>query len=235
MNNGMFGTLFCVQHTVTGEVFTAKHVRADQHSARREAAILHRVRNEPTVIGLYALFAAPRSSVIVTDFVVGGDLVERTARTDFVLNESKCKNYVRQICEGLGHIHACGVVHLDLKPFSIVFTTRDDDAVLKITDFGLARWQPKDGALKVSQMCGSLEFISPEVLECTEATTATDCWGVGVIAFMLITGGRSPFYGGNRFRTMAKILTAQGEYSHSMQFRDNQVPELVSYHNSIKG
>ena len=235
MNNGMFGTLFCVQHTVTGEVFTAKHVRADQHSARREAAILHRVRNEPTVIGLYALFAAPRSSVIVTDFMVGGDLVERTARTDFLLNESKCKNYVRQICEGLGHIHACGVVHLDLKPFSIVFTSRDEDAGLKITDFGLARWMPKEGPLKVTQMCGSLEFISPEVLECTEATTATDCWGVGVIAFMLITGGRSPFYGGNRFRTMAKILTAQGEYSHSMQFRDNQVPELVSYHNSIKG
>ena len=110
------------------------------------------------------------------------------------------------------HVHACGIVHLDLKPFSIVFTSRDEDAELKITDFALARWLPKEGMLKLNQMCGSLEFISPEVLECTEVTTATDCWGVGVIAYMLITGGRSPFYGGNRFRTMAKILTAQGSY-----------------------
>ena len=101
MNNGVFGTLFCIQHTVTGEVFTAKHVRTDLHSVRREAAILHKVRNEPSVIAFYALYVAPSTSVIVTDFVVGGDLVERTARTDFVLNESKCKNYVRQICQGL--------------------------------------------------------------------------------------------------------------------------------------
>ena len=228
MNNGMFGTLFCVQHTVTGEVWTAKHMRADPRSVRREAAILYKVRNEPTIIALYALYTSPKSSVIVTDFMVGGDLVERTARTDFVLNESKCKNYVRQICEGLRHVHACGVVHLDLKPFSIVFTGRDEDAGLKITDFGLARWMPKEGPLKVTQMCGSLEFISPEVLECTEATTSTDCWGIGVIAYMLITGGRSPFYGGNRFRTMGKILMAQGGYYLSMQHR--AVSKLVPDH-----
>ena len=81
--------------------------------------------------------------------------------------------------------------------------------------------QYRDGQpLKVTQMCGSLEFISPEVLECTEATTSTDCWGVGVIAYMLVTGGRSPFYGGNRFRTMGKILMAQGRYFLSMLRRD---------------
>ena len=210
-NNGVFGTFFCVQHTVTGEVWTAKHTRAEQRSVRREAAILYKVRNEPTLLGFYALYSSPKSSVIVTDFMVGGDLVERTASADFVLNESKCKSYVRQICQGLRHIHACGIVHLDLKPFSVVFNSHDDEFGLKITDFGSAQWIPGEGALKLKEMCGSLEFMSPEVTECTQATTATDCWGVGVIAYMLITGGRSPFYGGNRFRTMGKILLAKFE------------------------
>ncbi len=209
MNNGVFGTLFCVQNVSNGEVFTAKHVRTDLESVRREASILHKVRNEPAVIAFYGLYESPNTSVIVTDFLVGGDLVERTANPDFVLNESKCKAYVRQICQGLEHIHACCVLHLDLKPFSIVFASRDEDAQLKITDFSLARWLPPEGELNLTQMCGSLEFISPEVLECTDATPKTDCWGVGVIAYMLITGGKSPFYGGNRFRTMAKILAAR--------------------------
>jgi serine/threonine protein kinase len=117
MNNGAFGTMFCVQHTVSGDVFTAKHVRTDLESVRREAAILHKVRNEPAIIAFYGLYEAPNTSVIVTDFLVGGDLVERTANPDFVLNESKCKSYIRQICQGLSHIHACKILHLDLKPF----------------------------------------------------------------------------------------------------------------------
>ena len=37
----------------------------------------------------------------------------------------------------------------------------------------------------------------------------SDCWGLGIIAYMLITGGKSPFYGGSRFRTIARILTCQ--------------------------
>jgi serine/threonine protein kinase len=117
-----------------------------------------------------------------------------------------------------------------LKIFSIVFTSREEDALLKITDFSLSRWLPPEGQLKLTQMCGSLEFISPEVLECTEAMPATDCWGVGVISYMLITGGRSPFYGGNRFRTMAKILTAKYEMnnmSHISREAKDFIQELL--------
>ena len=51
------------------------------------------------------------------------------------------------------------------------------------------------------------------------ATPATDCWGVGIIAYMLITGGKSPFYGGNRFRTMAKILTCNYELDSLPELR----------------
>ena len=47
------------------------------------------------------------------------------------------------------------------------------------------------------------------MIECTFATFATDSWNLGVIAYMLVTGGRSPFYCGNRFRTIARILSCQ--------------------------
>ena len=56
-------------------------------------------------------------------------------------------------------------------------------------------------------------------LDFSYATPATDCWGVGIIAYMLITGGKSPFYGGNRFRTIAKILTCSYELDSLPELR----------------
>jgi hypothetical protein len=56
--------------------------------------------------------------------------------------------------------------------------------------------------------------------------SATDCWGVGIIAYMLITGGKSPFYGGNRFRTMARILTC----SYELESLPGDHCRLLFYH-----
>ena len=59
----------------------------------------------------------------------------------------------------------------------------------------------------IMSMCGTLEYMSPEVMDCKHASRASDMWGVGVIAYLLVSGGVSPFWGGNRYRTMAKVLS----------------------------
>jgi serine/threonine protein kinase len=55
-------------------------------------------------------------------------------------------------------------------------------------------------------MCGTVEYMSPEVMNCELASPGSDLWGVGVITFQLLSGGISPFFAVNRFRTMAKVL-----------------------------
>ena len=83
--------------------------------------------------------------------------------------------------------------------------------------------QPGDVTVKV-KMCGTLEFMSPEVMNCTEASSASgeiwrlecilmtltfkslDMWGIGVIAYLLVSGGVSPFWAGSRYRIMSRIL-----------------------------
>ena len=52
--------------------------------------------------------------------------------------------------------------------------------------------------LQIMSMCGTLEYMSPEVMDCKHASRASDMWGVGVIAYLLVSGGVSPFWGGNR-------------------------------------
>ena len=48
--------------------------------------------------------------------------------------------------------------------------------------------------------------MSPEVMNCSEASPASDVWGIGVITYQLLSGGISPFFAVNRFRTMSKVL-----------------------------
>ena len=61
------------------------------------------------------------------------------------------------------------------------------------------------------------EYMAPEVMNCSLASTSSDMWSVGVVAYTLLSGGKSPFYCGSRYRTMARTLSC--EY-------DLTIPEL---------
>ena len=78
-----------------------------------------------------------------------------------------------QIIRGVQFIHSQGILHLDLKPFNIMFANLQDDYNLRIIDFGLAE-QLQPGQEKVMmKMCGTLEYMSPEVMDCKYASPAS--------------------------------------------------------------
>ena len=96
-----------------------------------------------------------------------------------------------------------------MKPFNVIFANAEDDSDLRIIDFGISQeLQPGQTSVPTS-MVGTLEFISPEVLNCSEATTAADMWGLGVIAYLLVSGGVSPFFDTSRYKIMSNILHCQ--------------------------
>ena len=79
-----------------------------------------------------------------------------------------------------------------------MFSNPDDDYNLRIIDFGLAEKLGEEEERVKMTMCGTLEYMSPEVMDCKFASPASDMWGVGSIAYLLVSGGVSPFWGGNR-------------------------------------
>ena len=90
------------------------------------------------------------------------DVIIEFVLQDYVLTEAKCRTIVRQICRGVQFIHSQGFLHLDIKPFNIVFSKRKDDYDLRIIDFGLARQLEGRQCLKLTKFSGTVgKFRNP--------------------------------------------------------------------------
>lgn len=112
--------------------------------------------------------------------ITGGELFERVVADDFTLTEQDCILFIKQICEGVDYMHSQTIVHLDLKPENIMCSTRTSHQI-KIIDFGLAQRLTPNARV----LFGTLEFISPEIINYEPIGFQSDMWSVGVICYVL--------------------------------------------------
>ncbi|XP_024006179.1 CDPK-related kinase 4 [Eutrema salsugineum] len=87
-------------------------------------------------------------------------------------------NVLVQILSATAFFHLQGVVHRDLKPENFLFTSRNEDAILKVIDFGLSDFIRYDQRL--NDVVGSAYYVAPEVLHRSYSTEA-DMWSIGVL------------------------------------------------------
>jgi serine/threonine-protein kinase len=106
---------------------------------------------------------------------------------------------VTQIARALGRAHDAGLIHRDLKPDNILIVRNDDEELVKVLDFGIAKWmagpQNQAGGTLAGQMLGTPAYMSPEhFANSSHIDHRADLWSLGVIAFECMTGMR-PFQG----------------------------------------
>ena len=108
-------------------------------------------------------------------------------------------NLFIEVCEGVQHAHQRGVIHRDMKPSNVLVTIRDDRAVPKIIDFGVAkatsqRLTERTVFTELGQWIGTPEYMSPEQAEMTglDIDTRTDVYSLGVVLYELLVGAQ-PF------------------------------------------
>eukprot|EP00092_Neocalanus_flemingeri_P063530 GFUD01076901.1.p1 GENE.GFUD01076901.1~~GFUD01076901.1.p1 ORF type:complete len:354 (+),score=89.18 GFUD01076901.1:116-1063(+) len=142
------------------------------------------------------------------EYLDGGELFDKVADEDFILTEVNCCLFLKQICMGVAYLHSNNIVHLDLKPENIVCTDKKGKNV-KIIDFGTAK--ELDPVNKIRVMCGTPEFLSPEVVNYDVIDTSTDMWSVGVICYILLSG-YSPFVGDTDAETSSNITSGKFDF-----------------------
>jgi eukaryotic-like serine/threonine-protein kinase len=135
---------------------------------------------------------------IVMELLDGESLAERLARVQR-LRPPVVAQIITQIARALGRAHDAGLIHRDLKPDNILIVRNDDEEIVKVLDFGIAKWMAGPpghaGATLQGQMLGTPAYMSPEhFANSSHIDHRADLWSLGVIAFECMVGAR-PFQG----------------------------------------
>lgn len=232
VGSGASGTVFEADQLVLGRTVAVKILRPELARDGRfverfhdEAMAASRLNHPNTVSVIDYGQTEDGLLYLVMEFLRGPTLTHVLRNES--LRPSRIADLVAQILSGLEEAHDAGVVHADLKSDNVVVERRRGDwDLVKVVDFGIARLvgQPsKDGAEKT--ICGTPEYMAPEVIQGEDPTYASDLYSVGVMLYELLMG-QTPFAGGASIEVLRRHLVEQ-PIPPSLRRRDLKVDPVL--------
>jgi serine/threonine protein kinase len=189
------GSIVAVKEIALGRLDDAARV-----ALQLEIDLLTELGAHENVVSLRGVLRRDDYVYVVLELAENGSLASLIKPNKFgPLSETLTKVYVRQLLNGLRHVHAEGVVHRDVKGANVLTTK---DGVVKIADFGVAARvraaEPDDHSGKkppVSELDvqGTPYWMAPEVIEMGGASFASDVWSAGCVVVELLTG-QPPYF-----------------------------------------
>ncbi|CAL5204118.1 unnamed protein product [Lathyrus oleraceus] len=178
---------------------------------RREVKMLKALSGHRNLVKFYEAFEDVNNVYIVMELCEGGELLDRILDRGGRYTEEDAKVILLQILNVVAFCHLQGVVHRDLKPENFLFLSKDEDAVLKVIDFGLSDFVRPDQRL--NDIVGSAYYVAPEVLHRSYSVEG-DLWSVGVISYILLCGSR-PFWARTESGIFRSVLRANPNFDDS--------------------
>nr|XP_033943966.1 caM kinase-like vesicle-associated, like isoform X3 [Pseudochaenichthys georgianus] len=167
--------------------FLKKDGRKVRKAAKNEIMILKLV-NHPNILQLIDTFETRKEYFIIQELATGGDVF------DWILDqgnytERDASNVIRQVLEAVAYLHSLNIVHRNLKLENLMYYTENNHNKVVLRDFYLSKFE--NGP--ITEPCGTPEYLAPEVVARHRYGRPVDCWAVGVIMFILLSGN-PPFY-----------------------------------------
>lgn len=161
----------------------------------KEVSILQSLRHK-NVVKLHDWYEEPEVMYVVMEFVGGGELFEMILQKDAPFTEGDARRIIGTLAEALKHCKDRGIIHRDIKPQNLLLTEPENGGHLKLADFNLSiQLDPDSVNFSVIQtMCGTPNYVAPEILSGKPYDFKCDVWSLGVICFLLLSGGYLPFY-----------------------------------------
>ena len=173
-------------------------------SARTEIEIM-KICQHPNIIHFIDSNETEDKIYIFMEFCEGGTLYNFLKDRNFILNEDLAVNIVHKICMAVYYFHSFGITHRDLKPENILMTSNDDNADIRILDFGLSKIiGPNE---KCSEPYGTIIYCAPEIILDYPYTKNVDSWSIGVITYIMLYGNL-PFFDKNRSK-LVRLITRE--------------------------
>ncbi|CAF4744154.1 unnamed protein product [Pieris macdunnoughi] len=211
LGGGAFGKVDLVRF-ITGENYAAKKIDIASNIMKTRTMREYHIQtslDHPKLVRMYLSFCANENTILIMDFMRGGELFERLVQDDHI-NETDVIVYVGQICEALRYLHSKNIIHMDIKPENILCES-PNTRLVKVADFGVAHQIKDFENLTLWTKYGTMGYVSPEVLNFEPLTTGCDMWSFGVITYLLLSG-MLPFNGSN----MSEIISAtrRGQFNY---------------------
>ncbi len=171
----------------------------DSMKAERDimAKIVH-----PFIVNLKCAFQTETKLFLVMEFLAGGELFFHLSKQG-LLKEDTAKFYMAEIVLALEHLHSLDIIHRDLKPENLLLGS---DGHVRLTDFGLAKdMEGGDEGGRLRTICGTSEYMAPEMILKKGYGKAVDWWSLGALLFEMITG-YAPFCARSTRDLYRKIL-----------------------------
>lgn len=177
---------------------------------RREIEIQQNLRH-PHVLRLYGYFHDEKRIFLMLEFAGKGELYRQLTKYGS-FTEKRSSRYIDQMADALGYLHAKHVIHRDIKPENLLLGINGE---LKIADFG---WSVHAPGSRRKTLCGTLDYLPPEMVEGREHSEKVDHWALGVLTYEFICGA-PPFedlsgYNGNQCRSYAQYGLLTSACSH---------------------
>ena len=211
---GGMGSLWVARHVQLGSTVAIKFLDASfaaspAHRARfeREARAAASLKS-PHVVQVHDYGFEGPAPYIVMELLEGEDLNHRLHRVRRMSLHDTAR-ILAQVGKALRKAHEAGIAHRDLKPANLFLARDDDDEVVKILDFGIAKEQNATlgDATRTGEVIGSPHYMSPEQVRAErDVDHRTDLWSMGIILYRMLVGVL-PFPGDQLGPVLARILT----------------------------
>ncbi|MFP3898815.1 MAG: protein kinase domain-containing protein [Dehalococcoidia bacterium] len=158
----------------------------------REAKAMGKLGDHPNIVTIYDIGQEGDQPYVVLPLMPGGDvegLIEKAPEHRLPIEQAM--KIVREVCRGLEHAHAKGIIHRDIKPGNVWLS---GDGTAKVGDFGLALAVDVSRLTGEGMMVGTYYYMPPEQAMGGEMTPRADLYSVGAMLYEMVTG-RPPFAG----------------------------------------
>lgn len=211
LGRGKFGNVYLAREKETKYVIALKvlfkkqvHAQGIEHQVRREIEIQSHLRH-PNILRMYGYFHDETRIYLILEYAPGGTLFNKLQiQPQNKFPEQQCAIYVNMLVSALIYLHERNVIHRDIKPENLLL---GHDGELKIADFG---WSVHEPTSTRTTLCGTLDYLSPEMVQGHPHSKTVDLWSLGVLAYELLVG-RAPFHATGYDETYNKIMKVRYE------------------------
>ncbi|KAI3800284.1 hypothetical protein L1987_28371 [Smallanthus sonchifolius] len=190
LGRGQFGVIYLCTENSTGHTYACKSIlkklasKNDKEDVKREIQLMQHFSGQPNIVEFKGAYEDRQSVHLVMELCAGGELFDRVIAQGHY-TEKAAAAICRQIVNVVHVCHFMGVMHRDLKPENFLLSSKDENAMLKATDFGLSVFI-KEGKVH-RDIVGSAYYVAPEVLRRSYGKEI-DIWSAGVMLYILLSG-----------------------------------------------